>query len=119
MKKLRANTLKDAWNGIQLGWKEANFRFQVFTLIFVCLMGYLFEISLTEWCLVIGCFGAVLTAELINTSIEHIADFIHADFHPEIGKIKDISAGAVLISAIFSAIIGTIIFLPKILTYLG
>lgn len=59
-------------------------------------------------------FGLILTAEGLNTAIEEIADFIHPDFHKKIGKIKDISAGAVTFAALTTMTILGIIYLPKI-----
>jgi diacylglycerol kinase (ATP) len=57
----------------------------------------------------------VLGLEGINTAIEVLADKLHPGFDPEIGKVKDVAAGAVLIASIVAAIIGFIIFAPKFL----
>jgi diacylglycerol kinase (ATP) len=77
--------------------------------------GFLLHISAVEWIFVSLCIGAVLSAELFNTIAERFADKISPDFDPDIGKIKDMGAAAVLILAIASAVVGVIIFLPKIL----
>jgi diacylglycerol kinase (ATP) len=76
---------------------------------------FILSISLVEWALVIICIGLVLALELINSAIERLADKISPERDPEIGKIKDISAAAVLISAIAAAIVGLIILVPKFL----
>ena len=55
-----------------------------------------------------------MSVEGLNTAIEKIADFVHPEHHTKIGFIKDISAGAVFISAVSAIIIGLIIYLPKI-----
>jgi diacylglycerol kinase (ATP) len=55
----------------------------------------------------------ILVAESLNTGIEKLADFVHPDYHKEIGRIKDISAGAAFFAAIFAVIIGLIIYIPK------
>ena len=55
--------------------------------------------------------------EMINTAIEKLCDVVHLEQHPLIKKVKDIAAGAVLVSAVFSLITAAIIFLPKIITY--
>ena len=57
----------------------------------------------------------VLIAESLNTAIEKLADFIHPEHHKQIGRIKDISAGAAFFAAIFAVIIGFIIYIPKFL----
>ena len=58
--------------------------------------------------------GLVWIAELFNTAIERLSDIVSKDFHPSIKFIKDISAAAVLVSAVIAMITGSIIFLPKI-----
>ncbi|NOU60746.1 diacylglycerol kinase family protein [Marinifilum caeruleilacunae] len=59
--------------------------------------------------------GFVVVAEIFNTVIENLCDFIHPGKHTHIKKIKNISAAAVLISAITAFIIGLIIFLPTLI----
>jgi diacylglycerol kinase (ATP) len=58
--------------------------------------------------------GFVWVAEMFNTCIEHIMDFISTEKKPAIKFIKDLSAGAVLVAAITALITGSIIFIPKI-----
>ena len=70
---------------------------------------------MNEWIGVIFSIGLVFSLEIINSSIENIADFISPEKHKMIKKIKDLSASGVLISAITALIIGLIIFIPKIL----
>ena len=86
---------------------------QVIIGIFMTILGFLMQISATEWMFQLFSIGLVLVAESLNTAIEKIADFIHPEFHKQIGRIKDISAGAVFFAAIFAVIIGLIIYLPK------
>ena len=81
-------------------------------------MGFVFKISAGEWIAVIFCIGFVFALELINTSIENMADFVSQDYHNSIKKTKDLAAGAVLISAIAAVITGLIIFVPKIIELL-
>ena len=60
----------------------------------------------------------VMLAEMINTSIEFLADGITLEHREFIGHAKDVSAGAVLLTAIFAAIIGLIVFIPKLLQFI-
>jgi len=55
----------------------------------------------------------VLAAEAFNTALENLTDLVSPDHHPLAGKAKDLAAGAVLLTAMCTAIVGTIIFLPK------
>lgn len=90
-------------------------KFHLVVAIFTVIAGFFFGITNAEWAAVILCICAVLVAEALNTAIEMICDFVHAEHHPEIGKIKDIAAGAVLLAAIAAAITGCIIFIPYII----
>lgn len=78
----------------------------------VTIAGIYFDITSTEWCIVLLCFGMVLAAEGFNTAIERLVNLVSPDFHPVAGDVKDVAAGAVLICAIAAAIIGIIIFFP-------
>jgi diacylglycerol kinase len=81
------------------------------------LLGILLKISLTEWMMVILVIGLVITLEIVNSAIESLADYVSPGKHDLIKKVKDLSAGGVLVSAISAVIIGLIIFLPKLLVY--
>ncbi len=81
----------------------------------VTIAGIYFDITSTEWCIVLLCFGMVLAAEGFNTAIERLVNLVSPDFHPVAGDVKDVAAGAVLICAIAAAIIGIIIFFPYFL----
>ena len=84
-------------------------------MVLVIISGFIFKISITEWIICIVLFGLVITVELINTAIETTVDIVMPEKNEKAKLAKDIAAGAVLVSAIASAIIGIIIFLPKIL----
>ncbi len=88
---------------------------QVIIAIIMTIVGFVMQISATEWMFQIFAIGLILVAESLNTAIEKMADFIHPDYHKQIGRIKDISAGAAFFAAIFAVIIGLIIYLPKFL----
>ena len=86
---------------------------QVIIGIIMTLFGFIMHISATEWMFQILSIGLVLVAESLNTGIEKLSDFIHPEHHKQIGRVKDISAGAAFFAAIFAVIIGLIIYLPK------
>jgi len=111
----RIISFKYAFNGLKiLIIEEHNSRIHIFASLCVLIAGFLFRISISEWIAVIFCIGLVIALELINSAIENIADFVSPKQDTKIKKIKDLSAGAVLFSAIISVIIGLIVFLPKI-----
>ncbi|GAA4270427.1 diacylglycerol kinase [Hyunsoonleella aestuarii] len=93
---------------------EASIKIQFVIALVITGAGFFFNISFSEWIIQILAIGLVMSIEGINTAIEEIANFIHPEHHNKIGIIKDISAGAVFIAALFASIIGLIIYLPKI-----
>ncbi len=105
-----------AGNGIKYCFKnEPNFRIHLLAIIVVIIMSCFFRISSTEWFFVIGCCTIVTSVEMLNTAMEKMCDLISKESHPLIKVAKDAGAGAVLICAAGSALIGVIIFLPKII----
>ena len=86
-----------------------------FALAFLALfLSFYFELNRTEWCLIILCIAMVFMAEAFNTGLEYLTDLVTSEYHELAKKAKDVAAGAVLIAAIGSLIIGLIIFVPKI-----
>lgn len=104
-----------ALQGLRFAWAGTNFRVQAGAAMVVIAAGIFFEIKSFEWLAIILIIGLVLSAEVLNTSIEHMVNFISPEIHPLVGKIKDLAAGAVLVLAITSIVIGLIIFVPYIL----
>ncbi|MEO5500957.1 MAG: diacylglycerol kinase family protein [Ginsengibacter sp.] len=105
-----------AFNGLWLLLKEEqNARIHFVASVIVILAGFYFGLNAYEWMAILFSIGLVITVEIINTAIENIADFISPGKNEHIKTIKDISAAAVLISAIVAVSIGLIVFLPKLL----
>lgn len=105
-----------AVNGIVTATQtERNLRIHLAIVVFVCVIGFFLQLSSIEWCIIIGCFGLVIGAELMNTAIEKLVDMVSPEMNPKAGLVKDIAAGAVLICAITAALIGGVIFIPKLL----
>ena len=114
------NSFKYAFNGLAEAWKkEQNIKIHVLIMIFVIIAGFLLKISIAEWIVCLILFAMVISLELINTAIEITVDIAMPKINERAKFAKDISAGAVLFSAIISAIIGIIIFLPKIIMFKG
>ncbi|NDV47167.1 diacylglycerol kinase family protein [Paludibacter sp. 221] len=103
-----------AFRGI---WKafatQPNMRIHLIVAVLVVICGFLFRISTIEWMFCLLCFGLVFGAELINSAIESVVDLASPEKNKLAGDAKDMAAGAVLVCAIFSAIVGLIIFVPK------
>ncbi|MHC8517088.1 diacylglycerol kinase family protein [Sporosarcina sp. ITBMC105] len=103
-----------AINGVLHGFRfERNMQFHLLAAIIVCLAGALTGLSTTEWMIIILLIGGMMALELMNTAIERTVDLVTKDIHPLAKQAKDVAAGAVLLFAIASAVIGLIIFIPK------
>lgn len=98
---------------------ERNFKVHLLMAFIVIVMGVLVELSIVEWFIIIILIGGVLALELVNTAFERIVDLVTEEYHPLAKQAKDVAAGAVLIFAIASAIIGLLIFIPKWLMMLN
>jgi len=94
---------------------QLNFRIHLAAAALAMLMGYLLHISVSEWQWVALCITLVLVAEIFNTMIETLTDLASPDYNEKAGHIKDMSAGAVVIAALFAFITALIVFLPKLL----
>lgn len=105
-----------AWNGLKHSFKtQTNFKIQLVAALATIGLAFALRISNTEWLVVLLCIAIVLFAELVNTAIEKLCDVVEPEIHPGIKLIKDISAGAVLLTTIICFIAGLLIFLPKII----
>ena len=106
-----------AFNGIKILVKEEpNFRIHLTCTILISSLGLVIGLSQYEWIVIIICIVSVLFAEALNTAIELLADVLSEDYHPLIKKVKDVGAAAALFAAIGAAIIGGIIFIPKLMS---
>ena len=111
--------LKNSIRGIKLVIKsERNIKIQLVFAILVTILGFMFRISFVEWAVLAVTIFFVLVTEVLNTDVEKTVDIITDKYDECARNVKDISAGAVLFSAICSIIVGIIIFLPKILVYI-
>ena len=125
-KKFKANknkTIKDsfihAYEGINYTvTKERNMHIHVSIASLVVVSGAIFRISYIEWLICLALIALVMSLELINTAVEAVVDMITTKEDHMAKVAKDAAAGAVLISSIISAIIGLVIFLPKIFEFL-
>lgn len=105
-----------AFEGIAYAFKtQINFRVHLLSTILVILFGFILQVFVFEWIILIFCIALVLILELINTSIESLTDLATQKKEHSLAKIaKDTSAGAVLVGALSATIIACIIFIPKI-----
>ena len=117
--KKRIDSFRFAFKGlVDLFISQPNARIHGVATIIALILGGILGLSKIEWCLIILCIFAVLAAEAFNTALEYLTDLVSPDYHVLAGKTKDVAAAGVLLTAFGAFIVGTIIYLPKILTYL-
>lgn len=108
-----------ACNGLKICFaSETNFKIHVLLAIVAATLGIGLSISAGEWLAILCCIVLVMAMEMMNTAVEKLCDVAHKEFHPGIKVVKDIAAGAVFISAVFSFITAMVVFIPKIIMYL-
>ena len=111
-------SLNYAIDGILIAAKtERHFRYHIVSACIVVIFSYIAGITRVEFLIVSLAALSVIVTELINTSIEAVVDLISPEIHPKARIAKDTAAGAVLITAIGSIIIGYIILIPYIRYY--
>ncbi len=115
----RVQSFLFAFKGIIILLKsEPNARIHLVAMICAVALGIVFRINTFEWISLAIVIGLVFLSELFNTAIEKLADVVDPEWNKKIGQIKDLSAGAVLVSAIISLIVGGMVFIPKVIDLL-
>ncbi len=105
-----------AFAGIgQMVRTERNAQIHFLAAVLVVIGGVLFRVSLLEWIALVLSMTLVLAFEAINSALEALVDLASPHLHPLAKRCKDIGAGAVLIAAIGAAIVGGLVFIPKLL----
>jgi diacylglycerol kinase len=95
-------------------WSQPNARIHAVATMAAVLLGLTLRISIAEWCWIVLAIVGVWTAEALNTALELLTDIASPGVHPLAGKAKDVAAGAVLIAAVGSAVIGMLVFGPHL-----
>ena len=110
------SSLEFALTGILTAFKEErNMRKHAVTALVVILAGFVFQVSRIEWLFLLMSIFLVVAFEIMNSAIENVVDLAsHYHFSMLAKKAKDMAAGAVLVVSLLAAVIGVLIFLPRI-----
>lgn len=111
-------SFKHALTGIVSVWHaERNMRFHLLATVVVIILAWLLKVPANQWVWLIVAIALVIAAECINTAVENICDLVvGTHFDSRVKKAKDAAAGAVLVLAVMAAIIGLMVFIPRLLT---
>lgn len=93
---------------------QANFQIHLIVTLIVCVTGIYLKLNFIEWSILTLTISSVWVAEAFNTALEELVNLVSPEWQTQAGIVKDIAAGAVLLSALMAIFIGFIIFLPKI-----
>ena len=93
--------------------KEHNSWIHVLATLAVLGFSFWIGVTRTELLAIVFAIGFVWVAEIFNTCIERVMDYISLERHPDIKFIKDLASGAVLIAALTAVVVALIIFIPK------
>lgn len=116
----RCKSFGDAARGVRiLVATQAHARIHLAAAAGVALAAWLLDVSALEWCALLLAIALVWASEAINTAIEFMVDLASPKYHPLAGKAKDAAAGAVLLAAVLAALVGVIIFVPKLAALVG
>ena len=90
--------------------EQRNLKIHLGAALIVTALGFWFDVSGVDWCILLIMIALVIAAELINTAIENLTNLVTKEFHPLAGKVKDVAAASVLVLSIISVIVGFIVF---------
>ena len=104
------NKFRLAWRGFRRGVRsESNFFAHLFMAAMVVAAGRVLGCTLIEWCVLVLCIATVLSTEMMNTAVEHLAKAVSEKRNPFIADALDMASAAVLLASVGAAIVGSII----------
>ena len=109
-------SFKNAFIGIWTAiTTQTNIRIHVLIASLVLIAAVYLQLTIFDILVLVLAITVVMLAEMVNTAIEFLCDAVTLEHNENIKRAKDVSAGAVLISAIFAALIGLVVFIPKLI----
>lgn len=96
---------------------ERNMRIHLCAVVLVCFFSHVYQLEKSRFLLLLLCFGIVIAAEVFNTALEMLVNLESPGYHPYARIVKDLAAGAVLVTALMSVVVGGVIFfgdLPRL-----
>ena len=115
-----SRSFKAAFEGIASTYKkEQNIKIHTFIAILVIIFWFFLKINYIEWLVCLVLIWFMLMAEFFNTAIEYVVDLASPDIHPLAKAAKDTASAGVLMMAIIAAVTGLVIFVPKLIEFVG
>ena len=115
-----AGSFRCSFQGLKDGiFKDCSIRFQFVLGLMALAAGWILRITKEEWLWVLLCIALVISFEFINSCIEKTVDYISLEHNPQAGQIKDMASTAVLIVSLFALIVACLIFIPRLMIWIG
>lgn len=116
MMRIHTISFRHAWDGIWHAWvSQPNFRVHLAFSTLAVIMGLLLGLDHWEWIVLTLTITLGLVIEMLNTAVESVVDLVSSEWRMSAKTAKDVSAGAMLVYAIGSIIVGAFLFIPKII----
>ena len=113
-------SFKNAFKGLGKGLVlQRNIRLQLIVAVVVIALSFILRMDAVRISIILLLCSVILALEMINSSLERYIDYATPERAKEIGLVKDILAGAVLLLSIVSIVIGFLLFTKPILHWLG
>ena len=111
----RRNAFKYAFSGLAYVFRyESHAKLHALAALLVIAAAVYFDVNIFEWLVLLLCIALVLSLEIINSAIEKLTDIAAPEFSENAGRVKDMAAAGVLVASVISAVIGALIFIPKL-----
>jgi diacylglycerol kinase len=108
-----------AFRGVKLGIRgHSSFFVHFFFTALVVAAAIVLACDVVDWCILLGCIAMVLVSELFNSSIETLFKGLDETTKERVWPCLDIAAGAVLMASVAAAIIGSIVFIKRLASFL-
>lgn len=115
-----AESFRFAWQGLRLAFRtQRNLRIDLAAALAAVVAAWVLELPPGESALVVLAAAAVIAAELFNSALEALVDLVQAQADPLARRAKDMAAAAVLVLAVGAAVVGGVLFLPRLVGLLG
>ena len=116
----RVASFGNAFRGVAFAIQsEAHVRIDLVVTVAVVGAGLYFDLTTSEWCSIALAIGLVIASEILNTAIERLVDIVSPEHNAAAGRVKDIAAGATLVAAGCSVVVGVLVFGPRLVVLLS
>lgn len=116
--KKQLGSFKYAFNGLQLMLEDYNVFVHIPSASFAIALGFVFQISSTEWLFIFSAIAFVWITEILNTAFEKLVNLVSPEKNKFAGQVKDLAAGAVLVAVFYALLVGIIIFGERTIVFL-